>query len=446
MLDATQYESPQAASTRTDAAPEAERAIIQQYLQDVRHYPLLTRGRERDLAKQIWEERERWRRQLEQHLLHVPLLLSCRPRLRRGRIAVSALCPARTVDSLGGLVALLGRLHYARSRMRRIVLRHQQPWDRAEHCQAMDAVRADMRSLLEDWTWQPDFLERAWEHFDTAMTAATAHRRSRQIARFVVTLGYDRRTLRRLWRRLQRTLATLKQAKQEMVTANLRLVIREASRFRHATLPMNDLIQEGNIGLMRAVDRFDYRRNLKFSTYAVWWIRQGIRRAVASYSLVRIPEYMRDSIRQVRKAREALSTEAEPHPSALDIARHLDAPLDLVERSLDVLETAISLDQPMQQQTRPFKDVLVDPEACTSHDVLTERLIDDYTQRALASLTPREAMIIRRRFGLQGSATETLSQIGQDLQLSRERVRQIEAAALDKLKRHGAMQLAFQEQ
>jgi RNA polymerase sigma factor (sigma-70 family) len=445
MLDTTSHESPQAASLRNDTAPAAERAIIQQYLQDVRHYPLLTRGRERDLAKQIWEERERWRQQLEEHLLHVPLLLSWRPRLRRGSIAVSALCPAETGGSLDDLMALLDHLHHARIRIRHMVLRHQQPWERAELRQAMEAARADMRSPLKGWTWQADFLKRAWENFDAAM-AASSPPRSRRAARFVVTLGYDRRMLRRLWQRLQRALASLNQAKQEMVTANLRLVVREASRFRHAGLPMNDLIQEGNIGLMRAVDRFDYRRNLKFSTYAVWWIRQGIRRAVASYSLVRIPEYMRDSIRQVRKAREALSTETEPHPSAQDIARHLDAPLDLVERSLDVLETPVSLEQPVQQQTRTFKDILVDPEACTSHDALTERLIDGYTRRALASLTPREAMIIRRRFGLQGSATETLNQIGQDLQLSRERVRQIEATALDKLKRHRAMQLAFQEQ
>jgi len=179
----------------------------------------------------------------------------------------------------------------------------------AETTAHMRALRTAMRALLQPLLWQPLFLQQAWSRFDTTMAAASPARQHRQSARFLSTLGYSLRTLQRIWHTLHHLQARVEYAKQELTTRNLRLVISVAREFTYTGLPLTDLIQEGNIGLMRAVEKFDYRRNLKFSTYAVWWIKQAIRRAVFEQgALIRVPEYMYESARQVSKSREALTT------------------------------------------------------------------------------------------------------------------------------------------
>jgi RNA polymerase primary sigma factor len=261
------------------------------------------------------------------------------------------------------------------------------------------------------------------------------------------TLGYSHAELRALWRNLYRLITQVEQAKQEMITRNLRLVVSVAREFSYLGLPLTDLIQEGNIGLMRAVDKFDYRRNLKFSTYAIWWIKQAMRRAVFEQSaLIRIPEYMYDSGRRVAKGQQELTTTLGRLPTAQELAQHLDMPVARVERSLELVREPVSLDRPLwDDETRTLGEVLSDLQATNSQEILAQQALIDHTHRALEGLAPREAEVIRRRFGLHGKPGETLRQIGEDLHLSHERVRQIEAEALGKLKRQSASLQGFLE-
>jgi RNA polymerase primary sigma factor len=316
----------------------------------------------------------------------------------------------------------------------------------AYQVQTIPALRATMRAVLHGWDWQPKFLQQAWQRFDTTMTLAAANPQSCYTARYMTSLGYSMGELCLLWQDMQALHTLLEQAKHEMVTRNLRLVVSVACKFQHIGLPLSDLIQEGTIGLMRAVDGFDYQRNLKFSTYAIWWIRQAIHRAGNTQTLLRLPEYLRHSSRQVRQAHDIFVTQHGRVPSAQEIAQHLDIPVERVERSLENSLEPISIDSPLPRQERALSDLLPDTRLPTSHEILVQHKLRRHTQRALACLTPREADIICRRFGLGDYPAETLEQIGRDLHISRERVRQIANEALDKLKRHEAMSLAASEQ
>jgi len=426
------------------APTEVEPSIIAHYFQEVRRFPLLSHKGEMALAQQIQEGTQQWRDELLQRLLHVPLLLACRARLRRGSMPIEAVCLSEHAPMCGDLAALLDQLQRLRCQMRQLV---QQGVRNTETLAQMRALRAAMRTLLQSLVWQPLFVQQAWVRFDTAMAAASPARQHRQASRFLSTLGYSLRTLQRLWHMLHRLQTRAESAKQELVARNLRLVISVAREFTYTGIPLTDLIQEGNIGLMRAVDKFDYRRNLKFSTYAVWWIKQAIRRAVFEQgTLIRVPEYMYESARQVSKSRDALTTTLGRSPTPGEIAAHLAMPLERVERTLALGHEPVSLDRPVaEEDKRTLGEVLADTKAWVGQESIIQQELVDRTHRALEGLTPREAEVIRRHFGLHGQPEETLRQIGLDLHLSHERVRQIEAEALAKLKRQGAPLRVFLE-
>jgi RNA polymerase sigma factor (sigma-70 family) len=407
----------------------------------MRRFALLSRERERALAQQLQEGRSEWQQMLLDHLLHVPLLLAWWPRLRRGTLPLSALYPPDALPPAAELNTTLDGLHRLCCQMRQAVQA------RGPHRgQTVTALRAAMHAALPTGTWQSEFFHQTWTRFDTAMTVATSPRQPQQASCYTAMLGYSQRELRILWGDLQRLQSLVEQARQEMISRNLRLVVSVACEFRYTGVPLGDLIQEGNIGLMRAVDGFEYQRNLKFSTYAVWWIRQAIYRAGFAQSLVHVPEYLHQNAHRVHKACQAFITEHGRSPTAQEIAQRLAMPVTWVERSLTLLQQPVSLDYPLQGRDSTLRDLLPDTQACTSHELLVQQSLHEHTRRALACLAPREAAIICRRFGLQGHSPETLEQIGRNLHLSHERVRQIATVALDKLKQHEAMRLASLEQ
>jgi len=434
-------EPPKTDGKRAIQADDAESAILKRYLRDVRGLSLLSHERERALAKQIQESRGEWRHLLLDHLIHVPLLLTWWPRIRRGAMPMTALCRPGAIPPAAELKTTLQHVHNLHCQMREMIQQRS-----ASQGQTVPALQATMRALLHDWDWQLEFLQQAWQRFDTAMTTGASAGQSRRAVCYVMALGFSARELRSLWHDLSHLHTLMEQAKQEMVSRNLRLVVSVASKFRYTGLPLSDLIQEGNIGLMRAVDGFDYRRNLKFSTYAIWWIRQTIHRATSAQSLMRLPEYLHENARRVRQAHDAFVAEHGRAPSAEEIAQRFNMPLERVQWSLDNTPEPISIDSPLPGQERALSNLLPETRLPTSYEVLVQHNLQRYTQRALACLTPREAAIICRRFGLNDCPAETLEQISGDLCISRERVRQIATEALDKLKQHEAMRLACAEQ
>ena len=427
------------------APAEIEPSIIAHYFHEVRRFPLLSHEGEMTLAQQIQEGTQQWRHELLQRLLHVPLLLACRARIRRGIMPLDAVCLPEQRPAFSEMMALLDQLQRLRCQMRQLV--QQRAHGETETTAQMRALHTAMRTLLQPLAWQPLFLQQAWSRFDTTMAAASPARQHRQATRFLSTLGYSLRTLQRIWHTLHRLQTRVERARQELTTRNLRLVISVAREFAYTGLPLTDLIQEGNIGLMRAVEKFDYRRNLKFSTYAVWWIKQAIRRAVFEQgTLIRVPEYMYESARQVSRSREALTTTLGRSPTPGEIAQHLAMPLERVERTLALGHEPVSLDRPLaEEDKRSLGERLADTNAGVGQETVLQQDLVDHTHRALEGLSPREAEVIRRHFGLHGQPEETLRQIGLDLHLSHERVRQIEAEALAKLKRQSAPLRIFLE-
>ena len=441
-----------AAEPEADAEESGQRGgldAVGVYLNGLGRIPLLSREQEVALAKEIESGRNEVRARLYELPFASSYVLALCERVQSGQLDPRAVLDddqsegaASFDDQVREFLAqgeMLAELVKSEARRKSDASRAALRADISAHLFSMEIDESHVSVMIDKLA---EAVARARQH-QRAAKRATERSKPESVREARATIREIEATVGASFERLTETLsavrraqALIERARQRFVEANLRLVVSLARRHSGRGMDLLDLVQEGNIGLMRAVDKFEYQRGFKFSTYATWWIRQAITRAILDQArTIRIPVHMAEARTKVMRAAHTLRSRSEREPTVEEIAAEAGLAHDQVQKAVHLVKEPVSLDTPLgDEEERTLADLVTDPAAPSAIEKLYSEKLTDQTRGVLATLTPREETILRMRFGIDQSLEFTLEEIGQEFQITRERVRQIESAGLRKLR------------
>ena len=436
---------------RKEAAPPAAEEPVRLYLTEIGKVPLLTAAQEVAIGRRIEAGQMEILRALGVSRAAVQALLKVAERVRREEIPVEELIllpeggeaePGK-VRSILAAFSRLRRLEREISALERgLGGRRRSPAVRLALRERIARKRETIQRIVAGLPIKPALvgelvaeLGRLGERIRQLEAGPPSRRRAREIRALEAEIGLPRQQFRELLARIAEKDRMVRQAKRELTEANLRLVVSVAKRYLRRGLSLLDLIQEGNIGLMKAVDRFQYRRGFKFSTYATWWIRQTITRGIANRArTIRVPVHMLETLHRLSRVSRALVGELGREPTLEERARRMQISVQKVRLLQESARDPLSLAAPIGEENE-LGDFLADKQATAPDEPLLSQEMATRVERALATLSDKEGEILRLRFGIGTDREHTLEEIGERFSVTRERIRQIEAKALRKLRR-----------